>query len=562
MMIFCLGRKTFIMKLINYKAFPTLLEDFIELILFLIFFSVLTQSIHFIVHGSLSVFSIVVPFLIYPIFMWYKNKKTLKWSRLIFLYFTLFIFALLSFTYYKMFIQYAWDGSDYHGGAMIQMIHGWNPFYDTNGYADFTISIWSKLYPKFTWIFGSLMIKLFGNTSAAMVINVAIAFAASAKVYLYASKHLNKQWISLVAAILVLINPVFLEQIHTFYVDGLIGNLLILLFVLNLEYTEEYSLNSLFYIILVSIILMNIKFTGTVYAAMIDFGTLLYLIIRKSKFTLHYFVSGLIILFVGIVFIGYNPYLVNLLSGRHIFYPVMGADYVEIEIAKNTPTELLMMNSWKKMIYSFKSGHSWSENLFSFKTYGYLLFDQRIGGFGSQFIKLILLSIISISSAIYFIRKKLNLNIIILSIFFILSILVNYQYLWWARYIPHAWGIIPFSVIFVGVTFKGNLPAKTYIVIVLLLSLFQGQDIYRNTYTKDITYTHEARLVFDQLKNRSHLTVYFDTFGYLNIIPVYLEQIARENGLDIETVLYYDPPKQPFDCYKIFYSNICVLPEK
>lgn len=537
-----------------------ILEGFVEITVFSIFTSVFIQSLLFLFNLPLSSFVFYLSLGLYPIFYSLLNKAKVISFRTISLYFV-FAFVLgLGFMYFKQFIQYAWDGSDYHGGAMVQMIKGWNPFYDLHGYAEFTISVWSKAYPKLTWIFGAIVIKLFGNTSAGMLINLLVALASSLKVIVYSKKHLSSTFIPVVLGVLIFLNPIFIEQLHTFYVDGVIANLVILLFVYNLELTEQYTQNNLFYIVLLSVMLMNIKFTGAVYAAVIDFGAFSFLLITRSKHLKQYVIAGVLMLVIGIGIIGFNPYTTNLYAGHHIFYPVMGSDYVEVEIAKNTPDILLPLNSFEKMIYSMKSGRSWIENLVSIKSFGYLLFDQRIGGFGSQFIKLLILTMGTLMWTVISKVKHLSLNVLFMSLAFIVSIILNYQYLWWARYIPHLWALFAYSIFILNYYYKNN---YVYFVIAIVLSLvlFQSQDIYRNTYKKDQQFTQEAKEVFRSLESRKNLTVYFDTFGYLNIIPVYLEQIAKENGVDIQEVMYYDPPKEVFECQEFFYSKICVKPD-
>lgn len=546
---------------VNFKGqYLNLAKLQVEMGLISIFGSVLIQTIFYFLNYKLSLIAFFIPLIVFALYLFYrKDKYRYKESIIGLLVFCSILFLI--FLYDHQFIQYAWDGSDYHGGAIVEMLRGWNPIYNTHAYAEFTMSMWSIVYPKLTWIYGALFAELTGFTSSAMIINILVAILAAIKVFLYIYRKTGNFIISIFVGMVIFLNPVFLEQIHTFYVDGLIGHLIVLLIIYNLEITDEYNRTDLVFIAILSIILMNIKFTGLIFAGLIDVGAFMYFLVKNKNHALEYFIAGIFMLAIGLGVIGYNPYMINLLNGRHIFHPLMGSDSIDI-MTKNTPDFLLSMSIFDRIIYSFKSGQSMLWNLVNVKSLGYLLYDQRIGGFGSQFFKLLLISLMTIFILTLRFFHKIPHNTIFIFLGFLGSILFNYSYLWWARYVPHLWLLIPLTI-FILLSYKGKLRILTIFMafFMVILVLYQSQDIYRNTYAKDQDYTQNAKAVFKQLKSREDLTVYFETFGYLNIIPVYLEQVAEEQGVDIANVIYYEAPKQTFECHEIFYSKICVQPE-
>lgn len=287
----------------NYKDksfFTLVLNHLIEFSLFSFGISVFIQILMYFLGFELSIIPFIIPFGVYPLYRFIIEREV-KFDRTILVTYLVFIvFSIFLINYFKNFIEHSFDGNMYHGEAMIQMLKGWNPVYNLNKYASSIGYEWSVLYPKFTWIYSAFWIKLTGISSTGMLLNTFIAIITTLKVFIFIKNRTSSIVVSLIASIIVFCNPIFIEQIHTFYVDALMSNLLLLLIIYNLELAEEFSFNRLFYISIISILVINIKFTGFAFAGLIDLATFSYFIIKHKNYALKYFIAGIFIIFIGV----------------------------------------------------------------------------------------------------------------------------------------------------------------------------------------------------------------------------------------------------------------------
>ena len=169
---------------------------------------------------------------------------------------------------------------------------------------------------------------------------------------------------------------------------------------------ENYNLKSVFNIVVVSIILINIKFTSFAFAGLIDLSAFIYYLIKDRKIALKIVVYGIVILLIGL-FIGYRPYLVNLLEGRNIFWPLVGENSW---VSSNDIgfVELENMRSIELFIYSITHGNYFN-SLIDFTSKGYLYYDQRIGAMGMHFSKFLFLG--PVFFIFYFVKKQFKVII-------------------------------------------------------------------------------------------------------------------------------------------------------
>ncbi|HCT63581.1 MAG TPA: hypothetical protein DIC19_05725 [Erysipelotrichaceae bacterium] len=543
---------------ININA-NSVLENLIQLILFTIVGSVLIQTIIYFLGFKLTIVSFILPFFVYPIYQIYIAKKrriSIPDLLIAYLLYLLVVFILL--TYFSNFIEHSYDGNMYHGETMVQLLWGWNPIYDKDLHFYTYATQWSVLYPKLTWIYGALWLKLTDMSSSAMIMNSLIAIIVSLKTYLFASKHLKNKIYGLILAIIVLVNPIFIEQIHTFYVDAMIGNLTLLLLIYNLEYTEEFSLSSLINIAFISIILINVKFTGFVFAGLIDLGAFIYLLVKHKKQALHYFLNGIYLLIIGVVIIGFSPYMNNIINLRHIFFPLMGKDKWDI-ISFLIPEQIINLRPYDRFIYSLSMGKSIRENLSYFGEYGYLHYDQRIGGFGGHFLKLLVISSSIIGVYVLSSIKKIKLNFLLIISMFFITIIANYQNIWWARYAPQLWFIIPVAMFALIIKARNIYIHLPILIIISYLVLFQSIDIYKNTLDMDLTVTKEIKSVYETLRKEDDLTLFINT-NNRNLFSVFEEYRSIEHGLDIKKIII-EEPNALYTCYRVDNYHICSVRE-
>lgn len=543
---------------INQISFKSISNHLIESLLFSFGISVLIQIMFYFLNLNFSIIPFFVPFIIYPLFTRWIKKQT-EWDiNFIFSYLIILLLSLLFILYFRQFIEHSFDGNMYHGEAMIQMLWGWNPIHNTNAYASSYGFEWSILYPKFTWIYSAFWISLTGMSSSGMFLNAFIGIITSLKVYSFIKLKSKSSFTALVLSIVVLLNPIFIEQLHSFYVDALMSNLLLLLIIYNLELADDFNLSHLFYIGLISVLLINIKFTGFAFAGLIDLATFIYLLTKQRSNALYYFIGGILIIILGVGVYGYSPYIVNLLNGRHIFFPLMGPEKWDI-ITVLIPEPMIPLRSYERFLYSLSMGKPYLENLLSITEHGYLYYDQRIGGFGNQFFKLLILSSSVIGAYIVFNLKRLKLHESLMFVFFGISILINFRNIWWARYATQLWYIVPLALLILFTSQKFKPINQILISIIVFLVVFQSQDIYKHTYERDRLITEEACAVYATLRERKDLIYHVDGGGN-SLFAVFEEFKSRENGLDIKTVLY-DFPTEPYECFRIDNYKICVVIE-
>ena len=538
--------------------FKSITENIIEFLLFSFGISVLFQILLYFLNLTLSPFSFFLPIFIYPFFRAYvKKAKVLNWHIPI-VYIIIALVSFLLILYFNGFIEHSFDGNMYHGEAMVQMLKGWNPVFNTNAYASSIGYEWAVLYPKFTWIYSAFWIQLTGFSSTGMLLNAFIALITTLKVILFTLKKTQSIWIAFVVGLFVLLNPIFIEQLHSFYVDALMSNLLLLLILYNLELAEDFDYSRLFFIVLISILIINTKFTGFAFAGLIDLATFSYLVLKHKELAIKYFFAGIIIIIIGVGVIGYSPYFVNLLNSRNIFFPLMGENKWDI-ISYMIPEPMIPLRSYERFLYSLRMGKPYLENLLKIEENGYLYYDQRIGGFGSQFFKLLILSSIIIVTSIFTKIRRIKLYEAFMFVLYGVTILINFRNIWWARYAPQLWYIIPLSLMLLLISKKLKAIKTTLALFMVLLVVFQAQDIYKHTYERDQFITQEAKIVYDTLRKKEDLIFYVDG-GALNQFAVFEEFKAREYGLDIETVLYA-APSEPNECYRLDNYRICVVIE-
>jgi 4-amino-4-deoxy-L-arabinose transferase-like glycosyltransferase len=373
--------------------------------------------------------------------------KSPKWLILLFLAF-LFIIPLISGLFYDV----TADGQGYHQSAVIRMSQGWNPIHKVLG-TDYPNYFWNNHYPKFAEVFEACICNLTQQIEMAKCLNI---FLIIASFLMSLGVLLRTESLSLrkgaVYSFLLAFNPVSVYQSLSFYVDGIMASLLLIFLwaVLLLVRGEEkiYGYSVFF---AAACLIINVKFTGLVFVAAIVFGALLLLLFRRK--TQEFFKlagASFLIIVISVAVFGYNPYITNLRSEKHIFYPVLGKDRIEpgYPLRDKNPSERLILS-----LLSESSSHSYPENL---KVHLKLPFiikpseiyalrgpDPQFAGWGAFF------ALILISSMYFLFKKRLYHSRYFSLIFFVgLSVVVNPE-CYWARFNPQFWFIPIFILIIV-----------------------------------------------------------------------------------------------------------------
>lgn len=417
--------------------------------------------------------SVTIPVIFYLI----NNKKPLKKVAIVILsYFV--IILILPFIFGKTY-DLSSDGNTYHKTAIAFIKNGWNPIYDNS--EDFqknnneivkfeegsNIATWIDHYPKGTWIIGAVMYEYTDNIESGKSVNLIFMIMLFLLSYNVFNMIFKKWYKSLTLSLLLVLNPIIIPQIFTYYVDGLMGicfviELLLLFLIDPYEKPEKGVWISLFSI---CALFVNIKFTGLLYSGLIAAVFYFYWIIkyRKKKDFINVFkkitIYFIIIFSVSIFAIGSTSYVKNAIDHHNPLYPLIGKDKVDI-ITTMQPKSFGDKNMIEKFAISLLSK---TENVFygggepklknPFMVYEdeikiLSLPDIRMGGFGPLSALSFIISFFIFIPILYLFIKyeKVNLKYLFLPLISIAITVILVGENWWARYIPQLY-LIPIGIL-------------------------------------------------------------------------------------------------------------------
>jgi hypothetical protein len=220
--------------------------------------------------------------------------------------------------------DYSYDGQAYHQVAAQQLKKGWNPFY--SNLPETGVFVWNNHYPKFTELFGSIFLSVFNNIEAGKAYNMVFLAITFCYALRYTARYHKNKLAVLVLGILFVMNPVVMAQVFTYYIDGFLGMLIIILVFACIHYEEEHDIKDMIIIIAVSIFAINTKFTGFICGVVLIGYIIRQLVLKNYKQMSALIISGVIILAIGVLFTGYNPYITNFRDFGHPFYPLYGSN--------------------------------------------------------------------------------------------------------------------------------------------------------------------------------------------------------------------------------------------
>ena len=438
------------------------------------------------------------------IFLLLNKKKINKDNKLV--YVISIIIAILITILSTYFIGKTYDttcdGNFYHKPAIGLIKEGWNPLYESS--ADFCKEndneiqdkgqfLWMDHYPKATWNFAASIYAITNNIESGKVIIVLLMISIACITYAYLADRLLKNWQAILLAIALVVNPITMAQLFTYYVDGIMGLLVygIILFLIMLsdkKYDKLTKLEKWIGLASEIILCMNIKFTGIYFAAI--FSLVFYFIwifkcIKQNKKADIIKITSKFaaIVIVGIVFVGASTYVRNTIDHKNPVYPIIGKDKVDI-ITTMQPQSYEHKNRVAKL---FESIFSVSENI----TYtsgdspelkipftmskeeinNLAIPDTRIGGNGMLFSGMFIISIIAIIYAIIELvkNKKAELTYILAILGGIVITTVCMAESWWARYSPQIYLIIILAMF--GLFYISNIKVKKSKIILNILSI-------------------------------------------------------------------------------------------
>lgn len=429
------------------------------------------------------------------------------------------------------------DGQMYHQEAIIQLQEGWNPIYDEKlneaAYAPF---FWINHYTKGPWLYGASVYDLLGDVEYGKSINLILLVASMLLSFSIILKFNNSIIWASIFSIFLGFNPVTINQLLTFYIDGQLYSLFLLLVTLLTLYWKEKSEEYYFPIILTLTSLINVKFTALGYALILCIMPLILTLfqlrfVEKVKDYRLLLTKSIkqkinVILIVGVILgvfvIGFSSYITNIRDHQHPFYPLAGEGSVDI-ITGNTPIALHNLNKVEQLYLSIFSETSNSLDgpvLAKFplkiteKELSFLwIEDVRIGGFGPLFGAITIMLVIGAAIWKDILGCNVARNILLISSVIIFTIVINPE-VWWARYVPQMWIIPIMFLILLTKNMQGKLK-KSYIIFLSLLISINCAVILTTKYelikqvNKDLTIQFEAMAEFSK---SNEIEIDMDTF--------------------------------------------------
>jgi len=493
----------------------------------------------------IQLLGIIVPIIVYLI----KKTKSKLNNKIITIILYLFILIVLPFLYNKTY-DITEDGNSYHKTAIAFIKNGWNPLYETARdfqkdnknvieiAKDERVDLWMEHYPKATWIIAAVIYEMTGNIESGKCITLIFSIMLLIISYNCLNKILDKRW-SIIITILMLINPIVLAQLFSYYLDGIMGMLFTIeLFLLTMVNPKE-KLNIATWISLISIctVFTNLKFTGLLCSGVIAAVYYFYWLIknRKSKDFINIFkrvTLGFIVVFVTAIFVvGANSYLKNTVDHHNPLYPLMGKNKVDI-ITTMQPKKFSQKNKMEKFIISTFSK---TQNVLydgepqlkmPIKVYRSEISelyapDVRMAGFGPLSAVVLLITIVLLPIALIKLYKyeKENIKYVLLPIVSIIIASLLVGEFWWARYVPQLY-LMPLITIGIWVYlikyFKKKLLAKLC-VIVLITVIIVNMSFFSYIIYREINIFKDITSDIKELKNTKDLKLKTTTknlYGY------------------------------------------------
>lgn len=369
-----------------------------------------------------------------------------------------------------------YDGNAYHKMAAGYLKNGWNPLKESaDTFADAFFhdegmpetGIWLDHYGKSTWIFAAIIYAVTGNIECGKMYHLLGILMGICLWYPYLRRKQLGNLKSWILTLVIILNPVSIAQLLTYYVDGFLFSMLYILVLglIQLADEQEQIKSCAWSLIFSSMsVLSNVKFTGLLYGGVYCVGFFVLYVFKNGKKTgikdcvkafQRFFL--LAVLCTGVI--GFPVYIKNYLDHGTPTYPLTGSGSIDI-ITSNSPSGFDGKNRFFKLFYSlfgkldnilYSSEKEMPVLKIPFSLHkdelGTLSCDMRISGFGLFFSGLFLISLIMITG---YMRKEKNSSPekTVLLVLTVLSVLLTFavQETWWARYAPYFYAVIPISV--------------------------------------------------------------------------------------------------------------------
>lgn len=351
----------------------------------------------------------------------------------------IYIFSVLSITIPVIGLpDFSWDGQAYHIPSIIGLIEGWNPYWSSPAKP-----LWTDVYPRGFWVLNTIYGALLGNMESGKIINILLLVCA-ALFYEYTSQQQASltRILKTLCYLTLLISNV-MSQYMTNYADISIY----ILFVIGISTTtlSDRPLTRFSEILpfaALVILMVNTKISGLFFGFLMMILYLFTLWTQRhsiQKILKSYITLGASVVLIGIIFIGWRPYITNI----HVYGALEGPS-AKVTLTTTAPSNLKDDNRLKNIAYSLFGEYRNIEPgqpaplkmPFTLKTGEFKTdpSDARGGGFGPIFGSILLLAAaLRLGCGIAY---RLGPNRLDAAAMLIFAACYAMPGSWWARYYP------------------------------------------------------------------------------------------------------------------------------
>lgn len=242
--------------------------------------------------------------------------------------------------------DFSWDGQAYHLPSIIGLAEGWNPYWSSP-----TKPIWTDVYPRGFWVLSTVYGTLLGNIESGKIINILLLVCAA---LIYDDTSIQSsgfiRFIKTLCYLAVLISNV-VSQYMTNYADISIY----ILFVIAVATTVlanrplTHWSETLPFAALV-ILMVNTKIAGLFFGFLMMMLYLAALGLQRHplrRIVQSYVLLGASVVLIGILFIGWRPFITNIQA-----YGAIDGPTTKITLTTTAPSNLKDDNRLNNIAYS------------------------------------------------------------------------------------------------------------------------------------------------------------------------------------------------------------------
>lgn len=342
------------------------------------------------------------------------------------------------------------DGQVYHAVIIKLLVQGWNPFYhpiisvaELPYNIDPEITLWCSHYAKGVETIEAGIVCLTQNLESGKVFNfwMYLSLGILSREFLTNIITISSPIIKNAISLIVIANPVVINQLFTFYIDYF-NYSFICLGIISYAFTV-YKNTTLFKLALglICFFIPAIKFNIAFWFVIILFATSFYIYFISKKFTFKPILKYALFFAAGLLIGAYNPYVTNLMLKGNLFYPLDGNGKLDV-ITANIPLSIVNGNRFIQINKSLISNpnneyvhFSNSSNPLIIDKQSLLdsgIWDVRLGGYGIFFFEALIILLIIFFS----LPKNKDWIVNVCALLYLYLILLILPGGFWARYTP------------------------------------------------------------------------------------------------------------------------------